>query len=252
MKIDLREKVLERCQGLCEKCGRSLPESWALHHRKLRSQGGKDVVQNFLALHHACHNMGTDAVHMNPANSIKNGLALNSGVSIGYSNRKWNDDRYDALSGGNGNYDNSKINSYGIQIGLAKYNRLFDNFYFTISGNLGYVYELVNSEFGYSSASIIGSNLSENYGRSNLNNLNLFITPGFSYFLSRKIAINANFGDIGGRYGWGNGNTENYFTNVYNGFTTVTNSDQNRDVSEFNFRFRLASSIGLGVQYFIK
>jgi hypothetical protein len=183
---------------------------------------------------------------------IKNGLALNSGVSIGYSNRKWNDDRYDALSGGNGNYDNSKINSYGIQIGLAKYNRLFDNFYFTISGNLGYVYELVNSEFGYSSASIIGSNLSENYGRSNMNNLNLFITPGFSYFLSRKIAINATFGDIGGRYGWGNGNTENYFTNVYNGVTTVTNSDQNRDVSEFNFRFRLASSIGLGVQYFIK
>jgi hypothetical protein len=78
MKIDLREKVLERCQGLCEKCGRSLPESWALHHRKLRSQGGKDVVQNFLALHHACHNMGTDAVHMNPANSIKNGFIVPS------------------------------------------------------------------------------------------------------------------------------------------------------------------------------
>ncbi len=183
---------------------------------------------------------------------LKNGLALNSSVNIGYSNRKWDDESYNALSGSNYNYDNYQMNSYGIQTGLTKYNRLFDNFYFTISGNLGYVYELVNSEYGYTSVSIISRYSSENYGRSNLNNLNLFITPGFSYFVSKKIALNANFGNIGGGYSWGNRNTENYFTNVYNGVTTVTNSDQNRDVSEFNFRFRLASSIGLGVQYFIK
>jgi hypothetical protein len=183
---------------------------------------------------------------------LKNGLALNSSVNIGYSNRNWNDDRYNALSGGNSNYDNSKMNSYGIQTGLTKYNRLFDNFYFTISGNLGYVYELVNSENGYASASIIGRYSSENYGRSNVNSLNLFITPGFSYFVSKKIALNANFGNIGGGYSWGKGYMENYITDVYNGVTTTSISEQNSDVSKFNFRFRLASSIGLGVQYFIK
>ena len=74
----LREQVFERCNGYCEKCGQSLPESWALHHRKLRSQGGKDVVENFVALHHACHNMGTNAVHLNPADAIRNGFIVPS------------------------------------------------------------------------------------------------------------------------------------------------------------------------------
>lgn len=78
MDKNLREQVFERCQGYCEKCGGSLPESWALHHRKLRSQGGKDSVQNLVALHHACHNMGTDAVHLNPASAVRDGFIVPS------------------------------------------------------------------------------------------------------------------------------------------------------------------------------
>lgn len=75
---ELRELVYTRCRGYCEKCGKSLPEGWALHHRKLRSQGGKNEVVNFIALHHACHNMGTHAVHMNPANSYQHGYMVKS------------------------------------------------------------------------------------------------------------------------------------------------------------------------------
>lgn len=74
MDKSLREQVWERCNGYCEKCGKPLsPLSWALHHRKLRSQGGKDAVENLLALHHACHNTGTKSVHLNPAMSMQSG-----------------------------------------------------------------------------------------------------------------------------------------------------------------------------------
>lgn len=75
---ELRDIVYARCKGYCEKCGKSLPESWALHHRKLRSRGGKDEVSNFVALHHECHNLGTDSVHFNPANSRDYGLMVGS------------------------------------------------------------------------------------------------------------------------------------------------------------------------------
>lgn len=74
----LREMVLARSKGYCEKCGNRLPESWALHHRKLRSRGGKDEVENFVALHHACHNLGTDSVHANPALATDIGLMVSS------------------------------------------------------------------------------------------------------------------------------------------------------------------------------
>lgn len=62
---ELREKILTRCQGYCEKCGFGLTEDFALHHRKLRSRGGQDTIENLVALHHKCHNLGTDSVHMN-------------------------------------------------------------------------------------------------------------------------------------------------------------------------------------------
>jgi len=69
----LRELVLARCEGYCEKCGYGLPESFALHHRKLKSRGGKDTVENLIALHHGCHNGNTDAVHFNIALSESTG-----------------------------------------------------------------------------------------------------------------------------------------------------------------------------------
>lgn len=61
----LRELVLARCQGYCEFCGLPLTENFALHHRQLKSRGGKDKVFNLIALHHNCHNLGTSSVHMN-------------------------------------------------------------------------------------------------------------------------------------------------------------------------------------------
>lgn len=61
----LRELILARCKGYCEFCGLALSENFALHHRKLRSRGGKDTIDNLVALHHECHNLGTNSVHMN-------------------------------------------------------------------------------------------------------------------------------------------------------------------------------------------
>lgn len=75
---DLRDLVYSRCKGYCEKCGLRLSESWALHHRKLRSRGGKDEVSNLVALHHGCHNFDTDSVHFNPAHSRDKGLMVSS------------------------------------------------------------------------------------------------------------------------------------------------------------------------------
>jgi hypothetical protein len=78
-KLDsLREMVYARCVGYCEKCGGRLPESWALHHRQLKSRGGKDVVENLVALHHGCHNLDTDSVHFNPSHAQDKGLMVGS------------------------------------------------------------------------------------------------------------------------------------------------------------------------------
>lgn len=69
----LREQALARCRNYCEKCGGGLPENFALHHRKLKSRGGKDVIENLLALHHECHNLGTNSVHLNVKVATENG-----------------------------------------------------------------------------------------------------------------------------------------------------------------------------------
>lgn len=72
----LRDLILSRCEGYCEKCGNGLTEDFALHHRKLRSRGGKDSVENLVALHHKCHNLGTDSVHLNIKKSTELGLIV--------------------------------------------------------------------------------------------------------------------------------------------------------------------------------
>jgi hypothetical protein len=73
----IAEAVLNRAGNYCEKCGNS-GYDFALHHRRLKSQGGKDEVCNLMAVHHKCHNMGTDAIHMNPAKSIEMGWIVPS------------------------------------------------------------------------------------------------------------------------------------------------------------------------------
>jgi len=78
-KLDLmRAIVYSRCVGYCEKCGSQLGDNWALHHRKLKSRGGKDEVSNFIALHHGCHNGDTDSVHFNPSISSDKGYMVGS------------------------------------------------------------------------------------------------------------------------------------------------------------------------------
>ena len=73
-KLDyLRALTYSRCKGYCEFCGKQLGDSWALHHRKLRSRGGKDEISNFVALHHECHNLGTNSVHLNPKKATESG-----------------------------------------------------------------------------------------------------------------------------------------------------------------------------------
>lgn len=72
----LRDLILARCQHYCEKCGFGLTEDFALHHRKLRSRGGKDTVDNLVALHHKCHNLGTDSVHLNIKKATELGLIV--------------------------------------------------------------------------------------------------------------------------------------------------------------------------------
>lgn len=59
-------------------CGKQLPFNWALHHRKLRSRGGDNSPSNLVALHHECHNLGTDSVHLNPAKATELGLMVPS------------------------------------------------------------------------------------------------------------------------------------------------------------------------------
>lgn len=50
----------------------------AAHHRKLRKQGGEDAIHNLLALHHHCHNLATDSVHLSVAESRKYGWIVSA------------------------------------------------------------------------------------------------------------------------------------------------------------------------------
>jgi hypothetical protein len=59
--------VEDRAQGYCEVCGSGERSSMALHHRKLKSRGGGDTPSNLIRVHHECHNLGTDSIHLNPA-----------------------------------------------------------------------------------------------------------------------------------------------------------------------------------------
>lgn len=59
--------VEQRAQGYCEACGKPEQESMALHHRQLKSRGGKDTVSNLIRVHHSCHNMSTGSIHANPS-----------------------------------------------------------------------------------------------------------------------------------------------------------------------------------------
>jgi hypothetical protein len=77
VKKSIRSAVVKRDKN-CVKCGRAVDNSCAVHHRKLRSQGGKDAMSNLIALCHPCHNLGTESVHLNPKKSGANGWIVKS------------------------------------------------------------------------------------------------------------------------------------------------------------------------------
>ena len=72
----LRAAVSIRSDGRCERCKGVLDWGWECHHRKLRSQGGRDELSNLLALHSSCHR---DA-HDQPKQSYRVGLLVRSHV----------------------------------------------------------------------------------------------------------------------------------------------------------------------------
>ena len=63
-----------RARGRCELCGLPLQNRCQRHHRKLRSQGGRDTVANLVLIHPNCHN----AVHMNPLWAREHGWIVTS------------------------------------------------------------------------------------------------------------------------------------------------------------------------------
>ena len=72
------DKVVERAGGYCEVCGKVAQPSMALHHRKLKSRGGKDSVSNLIWVHHSCHNLGTHSIHNNPEYATTKGWMVGS------------------------------------------------------------------------------------------------------------------------------------------------------------------------------
>lgn len=77
MDQSLRNAVLDR-DRYCWKCGGELGVAPAVHHRQLRSQGGRDDLTNLIGLHHTCHNVQQGSVHQNPAWSVERGYLVPS------------------------------------------------------------------------------------------------------------------------------------------------------------------------------
>ena len=78
LKQEIVQLVEERAGHYCETCGKPALESMALHHRKLKSRGGKDEVANLIAVHHKCHNLGTNSIHLNPERATVKGWMVPS------------------------------------------------------------------------------------------------------------------------------------------------------------------------------
>lgn len=79
---DLRRTVFDRAGGRCERCGTDLVKLGAFeaHHRKLRSQGGRDEVENLACLCPGCHH---DQVHAHPAYARAEGWIVRQGSTPG-------------------------------------------------------------------------------------------------------------------------------------------------------------------------
>ncbi|MDQ8040488.1 HNH endonuclease signature motif containing protein [Cellulosimicrobium sp. XJ-DQ-B-000] len=71
----LRMDVYARAGGRCDLCRIPLAgNAFDAHHRKLRSRGGEDSLENLVALHRHCH----DWVHHHPADATRLGFMVAS------------------------------------------------------------------------------------------------------------------------------------------------------------------------------
>lgn len=70
--------VEARAGDHCEVCGNPALPSMALHHRKLKSRGGKDSPSNLIRIHHGCHNLRSDSIHLNPERASQKGWMVGS------------------------------------------------------------------------------------------------------------------------------------------------------------------------------
>jgi hypothetical protein len=74
MPPSVAEAVTTRAAGACEACRFALGEKGHLHHRKLRSQGGKHTVENLIHVHDRCH----VEIHARPELAYSLGLMVRS------------------------------------------------------------------------------------------------------------------------------------------------------------------------------
>jgi hypothetical protein len=77
MTPEVRAAVLARDRW-CPWCGCPFADRAAVHHRRLRSQGGDDTVENLVALHPECHNVHPRSVHQNPRDAVERGFIVPS------------------------------------------------------------------------------------------------------------------------------------------------------------------------------
>jgi 5-methylcytosine-specific restriction endonuclease McrA len=63
MSTHVVQAVKRRSRGRCERCGTA--PATQLHHRRLRSQGGRNTLENLVDLCAPCHNASADAIHAN-------------------------------------------------------------------------------------------------------------------------------------------------------------------------------------------
>lgn len=71
--VRIRGDLYERSSGHCEVAGEPLTHSFAVHHRKRRSQGGTNDLTNLMIVCHFHHNGGTQSIHAQPALSYRRG-----------------------------------------------------------------------------------------------------------------------------------------------------------------------------------
>jgi hypothetical protein len=76
----IRDQLVARCGGYCEKCGMPMrANDWAAHHRLLRAHGGAHELSNLMAVHHHCHNGDTLSIHLSPKYAYQVGFLVHNG-----------------------------------------------------------------------------------------------------------------------------------------------------------------------------